>query len=172
MRQQIVEAEDCVEFEPSIQGLTHHLRTGWSVVFRGGQQQVLSKRTVPQRTAPKRTVSTDLFDHGAKLSGVPDAAWYADSIPFLNLPNQGRQIEDLYYYRWQVTREQTKYVGTKNKWVDGVFINGKGKMGPNSNLDLRWMRERHRRERRCSTRNGCRTALHRPDRGQVRRSHR
>lgn len=96
----------------------------------------------PAAVPPAARVDRDLFDHAAKLAGVPEPEWYEDSIPFLDLPSAARQVQDLYYYRWQVTKEQTKYTGTKNRWVDGVFVNGKGKMGPNSYLDLRWMRQR------------------------------
>ncbi|WP_062214467.1 glycosyl hydrolase family 65 protein [Streptomyces sp. NBRC 109706] len=82
-----------------------------------------------------------LFDHAEKLAGFPEQQWFEGSIPFVDLPADegGASIEEIYYYRWSVTKRMLRYAGPHDGWYDAVFVFGPW-MGPNAMRDLRWLR--------------------------------
>ena len=49
-----------------------------------------------------------------------DAAWYVDNIPFFECSD--KQIEQVYYYRWQLYKAHIRNTGT-NEYVVTEFIN-------------------------------------------------
>ncbi|MEV1009549.1 discoidin domain-containing protein [Streptomyces sp. NPDC049881] len=93
------------------------------------------------RAAPEAADRLDqpLFDHSDKIAGLPEQSWFEESIPFVDLPDQGATIEEIYYYRWSVTKRMLRYAGPENGWYDAVFVFGPW-MGPNAMRDLRWLR--------------------------------
>ncbi|KAB8166965.1 hypothetical protein FH609_011170 [Streptomyces sp. 3MP-14] len=94
-----------------------------------------------QATGELQLTNADpLFDHAEKLAGFPEQQWFEDSIPFVDLPEEGgATIEEIYYYRWSVTQRMLRYAGPQDGWYDAVFVFGPW-MGPNAMRDLRWLR--------------------------------
>ncbi|GAA0618138.1 hypothetical protein GCM10010174_40330 [Kutzneria viridogrisea] len=65
--------------------------------------------------------ATAFLDHPALLGKVDDPGWYQRNIPFLEVPD--KQVQDVYYYRWQTYREHLVYTGTQYGWLSSEFLN-------------------------------------------------
>lgn len=68
----------------------------------------------------RHAMGTAFLNHDQLLSGVNDAAWFKDNIPFLELPDQ--QIQDVYYYRWQTHKEHLVYTGAQYGYMASEFL--------------------------------------------------
>ena len=64
--------------------------------------------------------ATTFLDHTALLGSVQDPGWYEANIPFLEVPD--RQIQDVYYYRWQTYKEHLVYTGPQYGWLSNEFL--------------------------------------------------
>jgi len=69
-----------------------------------------------------------LVDHAAVLAGADDPAWFESNIPFLDVPD--RQIQDVYYYRWQTYKEHLVYTGPQYGWLSSEFLQPVGYGAP------------------------------------------
>lgn len=66
------------------------------------------------------TGGTSFLNHAALLGSADDPGWYEANIPFLEVPD--RQIQDVYYYRWQTYKEHLVYTGPEYGWLSSEFL--------------------------------------------------
>lgn len=69
--------------------------------------------------------STDLIDHDAVFARYDwwdsrDFDWYADRIPFVETPDE--QINEVYYYRWEVMKTHLTYGSTDTGYLFTEFM--------------------------------------------------
>lgn len=91
---------------------------------------------------------THFLNQDAYLSGLSDAQWYRDNIPFVDLPDQ--TIQSVYYYRWRTWKEHLRYTDTSNGWISTEFLDCCGYAAPYQAIDAaaghqitegRWIRD-------------------------------
>lgn len=66
------------------------------------------------------SAGTNFLNHGQLLSGVEDANWFEQNVPFLEVPNQ--QIQQVYYYRLQTYKEHLTYTGAQYGYLSSEFL--------------------------------------------------
>ncbi|CAG9955858.1 unnamed protein product [Clonostachys rosea f. rosea IK726] len=63
---------------------------------------------------------TSFLNHGQLLNDVEDHDWFERNIPFLDVPHQ--QIQNVYYYRWQIYKEHLVYTGAQYGYMPSEFL--------------------------------------------------
>jgi hypothetical protein len=63
---------------------------------------------------------TKFLNKKALLGTVNDPEWFANNIPFLDVPD--RQIQQIYYYRWVTYKEHLVYTGPVYGWLSTEFL--------------------------------------------------
>lgn len=64
--------------------------------------------------------STNFLNKDALLGNANDPAWFHNNIPFLDVPD--RDIQQVYYYRWQTYKEHLVYTGSIYGWLSSEFL--------------------------------------------------
>ncbi|KAF5586119.1 coagulation factor 5 8 type domain-containing protein [Fusarium pseudoanthophilum] len=64
---------------------------------------------------------TAILDRDLLLQGLEDQPWFEKNIPLLDIPD--KQIQEVYYYRWQTYKEHLVYTGTKYGYMASEFLN-------------------------------------------------
>ncbi|KAF5664941.1 coagulation factor 5 8 type domain-containing protein [Fusarium circinatum] len=67
------------------------------------------------------TGGTTISDPHLLLKGLEDQPWFEKNIPLLEIPD--KQIQEVYYYRWQTYKEHLVYTGTEYGYVASEFLN-------------------------------------------------
>ncbi|UNI16817.1 hypothetical protein JDV02_003217 [Purpureocillium takamizusanense] len=92
--------------------------------------------------------ATNFLNHGQLLAGVEDRSWFEKNIPILDIPD--RQIQDVYYYRWQTYREHLVYTGAQYGYMPSEFLHPVGYGAPYGGIaaaaghqinEGRWLRD-------------------------------
>ncbi|KAG5806806.1 hypothetical protein H9Q74_008961 [Fusarium xylarioides] len=63
---------------------------------------------------------TTILDRDLLLKGLEDRPWFEKNIPLLEIPD--RQIQEVYYYRWQTYKEHLVYTGTEYGYMASEFL--------------------------------------------------
>ncbi|KAF4951979.1 hypothetical protein FGADI_7095 [Fusarium gaditjirri] len=64
---------------------------------------------------------TTILDRDLLLKGLEDQPWFEKNIPLLEIPD--KQIQEVYYYRWQTSKEHLVYTGAQYGYVASEFLN-------------------------------------------------
>ncbi len=64
--------------------------------------------------------STNFLNKNALLGTVDDPAWFHHNIPFLDVPD--REIQQVYYFRWQSYKGHLSYTGPIYGWLLTEFL--------------------------------------------------
>lgn len=75
------------------------------------------------RLAPAAT-GTSFLDPDRFLAGFPEADWYEENIPFLEVPDKA--IQDTYYYRWSSYKRHIHYTIPANGYIITEFAHVPG----------------------------------------------
>ena len=93
-------------------------------------------------------IQTNFLNHSVLLGNVEDPEWYEQNIPFLDVPD--RQIQDVYYYRWQTYKEHLVYTGAQYGYMPSEFLTPVGYGAPYGGIvaaaghhitEGRWLRD-------------------------------
>ena len=102
----------------------------------------------PPSAYPEVGPGTNFLDHGQLLAGRDEKDWYEANIPFVEVPD--REIQDVYYYRWQVHKEALKYTNPKDGYILSEFLGPVGYSAPDGGISAaaghhvyegRWVRD-------------------------------
>lgn len=103
---------------------------------------------LPEPAYPEVGPGTNFLNHDQLLTGRDEKAWYESNIPFVEVPDQ--QIQDVYYYRWQVHKEALKYTNPKDGYIVTEFLGPVGYAAPSGAIaaaaghhvyEGRWVRD-------------------------------
>ncbi|SCV51622.1 uncharacterized protein FFB14_12091 [Fusarium fujikuroi] len=64
---------------------------------------------------------TNILDLDLILRGLEDRPWFEKNIPLLEVPD--KNIQEVYYYRWQTYKEHLIYTGTEYGYMTSEFLN-------------------------------------------------
>ncbi|KAF5710031.1 coagulation factor 5 8 type domain-containing protein [Fusarium globosum] len=64
---------------------------------------------------------TNILDRDLLLRGLEDRPWFEKNIPLLEVPD--KNIQGVYYYRWQTYKEHLIYTGTEYGYMASEFLN-------------------------------------------------
>lgn len=64
--------------------------------------------------------TASFLNHTELLAGLEDPAWLGNNIPILQIPD--KQIQDVYYYRWQTYKEHIVYTGAQYGYLLSEFL--------------------------------------------------
>ncbi len=53
---------------------------------------------------------TNFVNVEEKLGDYDEPEWFFENVPFVELPEEGQAIEDVYYYRWTSLKRHLRYV--------------------------------------------------------------
>lgn len=102
----------------------------------------------PSPAYPEVGPGTNFLDQDALLAGRDEKDWYKANVPFVEVPDQ--QIQDVYYYRWQVHKEALKYTNPEDGFILSEFLGPVGYSAPNGGISAaaghhvyegRWVRD-------------------------------
>ncbi|CRG84583.1 hypothetical protein PISL3812_01848 [Talaromyces islandicus] len=65
---------------------------------------------------------TSFLNHTELLGGLENPEWFEQNIPFLDLPTDQAQIQEVYYYRWETYREHLVYTGAQYGYMASEFL--------------------------------------------------
>jgi hypothetical protein len=94
---------------------------------------------------------TNFLTPSQYLAEYSEPDWYEQNIPFVDLPDDQKQIQDVYYYRWRVYKEHLRYTDAENGYVSTEFLDCCGYAAPFQAInaaaahhitDGRWVRDR------------------------------
>ncbi|CEJ83726.1 hypothetical protein VHEMI03238 [[Torrubiella] hemipterigena] len=60
------------------------------------------------------------LNHTALLAGLEDPVWFEKNIPILQIPD--KQVQEVYYYRWQTYKEHIVYTGPQYGYLLSEFL--------------------------------------------------
>ncbi|KAF5705714.1 hypothetical protein FMUND_11956 [Fusarium mundagurra] len=63
---------------------------------------------------------TTILDRDLLLKGLEDQPWFEKNIPLLEIPD--KQIQEVYYYRWQTYKEHLVYTGAEYGYMASEFL--------------------------------------------------
>lgn len=84
--------------------------------------------TILVLTLAFKVSSTNFLNHSQLLAGVENRDWFESNIPLIDIP--GNQIQDVYYYRWQVYKEHLVYTGAQYGYMPSEFLHPAGYGAP------------------------------------------
>ena len=102
----------------------------------------------PEPAYPRVGPGTSFLNHDQLLTGRDEKAWYEANIPFVEVPDQ--EIQDVYYYRWQVHKNALKYTNPEDGFILSEFLGPVGYSAPNGGISAaaghhvyegRWVRD-------------------------------
>ncbi len=102
----------------------------------------------PSAAYPEVGPGTNFLNHDRLLAGRDEKDWYEANIPFVEVPDQ--EIQDVYYYRWQVHKEALKYTNPKDGYILSEFLGPVGYSAPDGGISAaaghhvyegRWVRD-------------------------------
>lgn len=64
--------------------------------------------------------STSFLNHSQLLAGTEDQVWFENNIPLIDVPS--KEIQDVYYYRWQTYKEHLVYTGAQYGYLSSEFL--------------------------------------------------
>ncbi|KAF9770296.1 hypothetical protein IL306_012184 [Fusarium sp. DS 682] len=71
-------------------------------------------------TMASSAVATNFLNHDQLLKDLEDRDWFDKNIPILDVPD--KQIQEVYYYRWQVYKEHLVYTGAQYGYMASEFL--------------------------------------------------
>ncbi|KAF4947819.1 hypothetical protein FSARC_13881 [Fusarium sarcochroum] len=80
----------------------------------------MSLNTILLIAMASAAAATHFLDHGKLLSGMENAGWFEKNIPLLDIPD--KQIQEVYYYRWQTYKEHLVYTGAQYGYMASEFL--------------------------------------------------
>lgn len=97
---------------------------------------------------PSQVISTNFLSHDQLLANVEDSEWFERNVPLIDIPNQ--QIQDVYYYRWELYKEHLVYTGAQYGYMSSEFLHPVGYGAPYGGIvaaaghhinEGRWLRD-------------------------------
>lgn len=70
--------------------------------------------------AASQAATTNFLNRKQILAGLEDRSWFERNIPLLDLPDE--QIQEVYYYRWQIYKEHLVYTGAQYGYMSSEFL--------------------------------------------------
>lgn len=65
-------------------------------------------------------LATSFLDHDYLLSNLDDPNWFEHNVGILDTPSQ--ELQDVYYYRWQMYREHIYYTSAQYGYILTEFL--------------------------------------------------
>ncbi|KAK2599117.1 hypothetical protein QQS21_005458 [Conoideocrella luteorostrata] len=72
--------------------------------------------------------AASFLNHSQLLAHVEDRNWFELNVPLLDVPD--KQIQDVYYYRWQLYKEHLVYTGAQYGYMPSEFLHPVGYGAP------------------------------------------
>jgi hypothetical protein len=94
-------------------------------------------------------VATSFLNRDQLLSGLEDRKWFEKNVPLLDLSD--KQIQEIYYYRWQTYKEHLVYTGAQYGYMASEFLQPVGYGAPYGGIvaaaghhinEGRWIRDK------------------------------
>lgn len=64
--------------------------------------------------------ATNFLNHDLLLKGLEDKNWFEKNIPLLDVPD--KEIQEVYYFRWQTYKEHLVYTGAQYGYMASEFL--------------------------------------------------